>query len=46
MKSDATLIRVETDSGVTGIGAALVIEQTRMEQGVWLPRFAQLNLSL
>ena len=27
-------------------GAALVIEQTRMEQGVWLPRFAQVNLSL
>jgi hypothetical protein len=24
----------------------VVIEQTRMEQGVWLPRFAQLNLSL
>jgi hypothetical protein len=27
-------------------GAALVIEQTRMSQGVWLPRFAQINLSL
>ena len=27
-------------------GAALVIEQTRMAQGVWLPRFAQVNLSL
>lgn len=27
-------------------GAALVMEQTRMEQGVWLPRFAQLNLSV
>jgi hypothetical protein len=27
-------------------GAALVIEQTRMTQGVWLPRFAQINLSL
>ena len=27
-------------------GAALVIEQTRMEQGVWLPRFAQVNLSV
>jgi hypothetical protein len=27
-------------------GAAVVIEQTRMTQGVWLPRFAQLNLSL
>ena len=27
-------------------GAALVMEQTRMAQGVWLPRFAQLNLSL
>jgi hypothetical protein len=26
-------------------GAALVIEQTRMAQGVWLPRFAQVNLS-
>jgi hypothetical protein len=27
-------------------GAAVVIEQTRMAQGVWLPRFAQLNLSV
>ena len=27
-------------------GAALVIEQTRMAQGVWLPKFAQLNLSV
>jgi hypothetical protein len=27
-------------------GAALVMEQTRMVQGVWLPRFAQINLSL
>ncbi|HZI49405.1 MAG TPA: hypothetical protein VFD75_16535, partial [Pyrinomonadaceae bacterium] len=27
-------------------GAALVIEQTRMVQGVWLPKFAQLNLSM
>jgi len=27
-------------------GAALVMEQTRMAQGVWLPKFAQLNLSL
>ena len=27
-------------------GAALVIEQTRMAQGVWLPRFAQVNLSM
>jgi len=27
-------------------GAAVVIEQTRMVQGVWLPRFAQLNLSV
>ena len=27
-------------------GAAVVIEQTRMSQGVWLPRFAQINLSL
>jgi hypothetical protein len=27
-------------------GAALVIEQTRMTQGVWLPKFAQINLSV
>lgn len=27
-------------------GAALVMEQTRMIQGVWLPRFAQINLSV
>ena len=27
-------------------GAALVIEQTRMDQGVWLPKFAQVNLSV
>jgi hypothetical protein len=27
-------------------GAALVMEQTRMLQGVWLPRFAQVNLSV
>src|ERR1043165_5902624 len=27
-------------------GAALVSEQTRMEQGVWLPRFAPINLSV
>ena len=27
-------------------GAALVMEQTRMAQGVWLPRFAQINLSM
>lgn len=27
-------------------GAALVIEQTRMDQGVWLPKFAQINLSV
>ena len=27
-------------------GAALVMEQTRMAQGVWLPRFAQVNLSV
>lgn len=26
-------------------GAALVVEQTRMAQGVWLPRFAHVNLS-
>lgn len=27
-------------------GAALVMEQTRMVQGVWLPKFAQMNLSV
>jgi outer membrane lipoprotein-sorting protein len=27
-------------------GAAMIMEQTRMAQGVWLPKFAQLNLSL
>jgi len=27
-------------------GAALVMEQTRMVQGVWLPRFAHVNLSV
>jgi hypothetical protein len=27
-------------------GAGLVMEQTRMTEGVWLPRFAQINLSL
>jgi hypothetical protein len=27
-------------------GAALVMEQTRMAEGVWLPRFAQINLSV
>ena len=27
-------------------GAALVIEQARMDQGVWLPRFAHVNLSV
>jgi len=27
-------------------GAALVIEQTRLTQGIWLPRFAQINLSM
>jgi hypothetical protein len=27
-------------------GAALVIEQTRMVQGVWLPKFAHVNLSV
>ena len=27
-------------------GAALVVEQTRMAQGVWLPRFAHINLSV
>jgi hypothetical protein len=27
-------------------GAALVMEQTRMAQGVWLPKFAQVNLSV
>jgi hypothetical protein len=27
-------------------GAGLVMEQTRMTEGVWLPRFAQVNLSV
>jgi hypothetical protein len=27
-------------------GAALVMEQTRMNEGVWMPRLAQLNLSV
>ena len=27
-------------------GAAVVMEQTRMDRGVWLPKFAQLNLSV
>ena len=27
-------------------GAALAMEQTRMTEGVWLPRFAQINLSV
>jgi hypothetical protein len=27
-------------------GAALIMEQTRMIEGLWLPRLAQLNLSL
>lgn len=27
-------------------GAAFVMEQTRMAEGVWLPRFAQVNLSV
>ncbi len=27
-------------------GAAFVMEQTRMAEGVWLPRFAQINLSV
>lgn len=27
-------------------GAALVMEQTRMNEGVWMPRFAQVNLSV
>ncbi len=27
-------------------GAALAMEQTRMNEGIWLPRFAQINLSL
>lgn len=27
-------------------GAAFVMEQTRMDEGVWLPRFAQVNLSV
>lgn len=27
-------------------GAALVWEQTRMKEGIWMPRFAQINLSV
>ena len=27
-------------------GAALVMEQTRMNEGIWMPRFMQLNLSI
>lgn len=27
-------------------GAAMIMEQTRMDDGIWLPRFAQLNLSV
>jgi hypothetical protein len=27
-------------------GAALVMEQTRMNEGIWLPRFVQINLSV
>ena len=27
-------------------GAAVVMEQTRMTEGVWLPGFAQVNLSV
>ena len=27
-------------------GAGFVMEQTRMAEGIWLPRFAQVNLSL
>jgi len=27
-------------------GAAMIMEQTRMGDGVWLPRFAQINLSV
>jgi hypothetical protein len=27
-------------------GAAVVMEQTRMKEGLWLPRFAQINLSM
>jgi hypothetical protein len=27
-------------------GAALVIEQTRLKEGIWMPRFAQINLSI
>jgi hypothetical protein len=27
-------------------GAALVMEQTRMNEGLWLPRYAQVNLSV
>ncbi|MGZ8848665.1 MAG: hypothetical protein ACXW3C_19560, partial [Pyrinomonadaceae bacterium] len=27
-------------------GAALVWEQTRLKEGIWVPRFAQINLSV
>ena len=27
-------------------GAALVMEQTRMNEGIWMPRFMQINLSV
>ena len=27
-------------------GAALVMEQTRLKEGIWMPRFAQINLSV
>ncbi len=27
-------------------GAALVMEQTRLKEGIWMPRFAQINLSI
>jgi hypothetical protein len=27
-------------------GAALIMEQTRLKEGIWMPRFAQINLSV
>ena len=27
-------------------GAALVMEQMRLKEGIWMPRFAQINLSV
>ena len=40
--SVASLRNIKTPSKI----ARLVMEQTRMVQGVWLPRFAQINLSV